>query len=265
MTTPRQEQQRRVSGTLAHAIATFGPYDLYVLCISVFAVLVLAADSLLSLSAGAHDVLEFTDTVLCALFLADFVRNLIKSRDRLRYFMRGGWLDLISSIPTIGVLRIGRLVRIARIVRILRAIRSIRTIGQVITRHRKESAIAAAALTTVLLIMFASLAILQFEQTQEANIKSGSDALWWAFATVTTVGYGDRYPVTFEGRVVAAALMAAGVALFGTLSGLVATWFLHGEYKEETDQIADLSGEVAKLRQLLEAKLRPEAPSTSTD
>jgi voltage-gated potassium channel len=247
-----KNQPSKGAETFSNAVALFGPYDFYMLVISTFSIIVLATDSLLNVPVGVHEVLAYTDTALCGLFFMDFLRSFGRAPNRLRYFATGGWLDLASSIPTINLFRLGRLVRIARIVRLLRAARSVRTIGQVITRHRKESALAAAALVTVLLIVFASLAILQFEQTSEANIRTGGDALWWAFATITTVGYGDRFPVTPEGRLVAATLMAAGVALFGTLSGLVASWFLHGEEKEEIDQIELLTKEVARLGTLLE-------------
>jgi voltage-gated potassium channel len=60
----------------------------------------------------------------------------------------------------------------------------------------------------------------------ESNIKSAEDAVWWTFATITTVGYGDNFPVTSERRVVAAVLTCSGVRLFGTLSGFLAAWFL---------------------------------------
>ena len=67
---------------------------------------------------------------------------------------------------------------------------------------------------------------MSFEDVPEANIKGVEDAIWWAFVTITTVGYGDRFPVTSEGRLIGALLMTAGVGLFGTFSGFVASWFL---------------------------------------
>jgi voltage-gated potassium channel len=235
------------------AIALFGPYELYMLGISVFSLGVIAADVLLPLSDGAAQVLTLTDTFLCVLFLADFGRNVWRSPDRLRYLVRGGWLDLVSSIPTIGWLRWGRVARIARIVRLLRAVRSARTIGMIVSRHRKESTLLAAGVVCLVLTVFASLAILQFETDPESNIRNGGDAVWWAFATITTVGYGDHYPVTLEGRFIASILMAAGVGLFGILSGLVASWFLsedeeEGESSELLDRIERLSSEIAQLR-----------------
>jgi voltage-gated potassium channel len=77
-----------------------------------------------------------------------------------------------------------------------------------------------------LLIIFSSIAILQVEKDPASNIKSAEDAIWWAYVTITTVGYGDKYPVTTEGRVIAAVLMTAGVGLFGTFTAYVASWFV---------------------------------------
>lgn len=240
---------------------TFGPYDLYILALSILAIVVLAADSLLTLDGDVHEVLGYFDTGLCVLFFADFLRNLWKAPDRFRYLYRSGWLDLLSSLPSFDLFRLGRLSRITRIIRLLRAVRSVRTIGQTITRHRQESAIAAAALVTIILVLFASIAVLQFERHPDANIVTAGDAVWWAFATITTVGYGDRFPVTLEGRLVAAILMAAGVALFGTLSALVASWFLHPETTAaEAEPVEALRAEIAELRAMLERRFEEPAP-----
>ena len=76
--------------------------------------------------------------------------------------------------------------------------------------------------------------MLVFETDKDSNIKTAGDAIWWSVTTVTTVGYGDRYPVTFEGRVLAMGLMVAGVGLFSVMSGLVASMFL-GQRPEENE------------------------------
>lgn len=260
--------------SLTYLVETFGPYELYMLVLSLFSLFVLAADTLLSLSTSAHDVLSVTDTVLCVLFLADFARNLVKAQRRGRYFLREGWLDLLSSIPAVDWFRLGRISRVARIIRLIRAVRSVRTVGLVLSRRRQESALLAATVVTIVLTVFASLAVLQFEQHPDANITSGGDALWWAFATITTVGYGDRFPVTLEGRLIAAMLMAAGVALFGTLSGLVASWFLHGGRppdESEPDlsrlegQVAHLTAMVAQLQHTPDGGLHDDPPDPSRD
>jgi voltage-gated potassium channel len=103
-----------------------------------------------------------------------------------------------------------------------------------------------------LLAVLGSIAVLHFETVDGANIKSAEDALWWATVTITTVGYGDRYPVTTEGRIVGTLLMTAGVGLFGVFSGFVAAWFLSSGQKKEEDELASVRHELAALRRLLE-------------
>jgi voltage-gated potassium channel len=83
------------------------------------------------------------------------------------------------------------------------------------------------------MLIFGSISILQVEIVPESNIKTASDAIWWAFVTITTVGYGDKFPVTNEGRIIAAFLMITGVALFGTFTGFIAAWFMGDKAKKE--------------------------------
>jgi voltage-gated potassium channel len=73
------------------------------------------------------------------------------------------------------------------------------------------------------MVLFSSIAILQFETTAESNIKTAEDAIWWSYTTLTTVGYGDKYPVTTEGRLIAMILMTTGVGLCGTFAGYIAS------------------------------------------
>jgi voltage-gated potassium channel len=81
--------------------------------------------------------------------------------------------------------------------------------------------------TTLLLVGIASLAVLDAEQNApKSNIHTIGDALWWSFTTITTVGYGDYFPVTLTGRLVAVGLMGSGVALLGTVTALLAQWFV---------------------------------------
>jgi hypothetical protein len=140
-----------------------------------------------------------------------------------RAYWRWGWIDLISSIPAIAFLRWGRLIRVIRIVRVLRAFRSTRAIMCHLFEDPARGSAFTVALATFTLVVFGSVVILNVEGgASGATIENASDALWWAFVTVTTVGYGDHVPVTDLGRFVAALLMAAGVGLFGTLTAYLA-------------------------------------------
>jgi voltage-gated potassium channel len=85
-------------------------------------------------------------------------------------------------------------------------------------------------------------------------------AVWWAVLTLTTVGYGDRYPITGEGRAVATLLMVAGVGLFGTFSGYVASWFLVPTEKRQESEVSELRAEIMALRTLIEQRSEARRP-----
>jgi voltage-gated potassium channel len=236
-------------------------YLLYVLALSVLALGLLAASLLLHPDPGTAAILQWADTGICVLFFADFVLTLVRARDPVRYLVTWGWLDLASSIPMLPLLRLGRVARIVRVIRVFRALRSVRVLATFILQHRAQSTVGAAGLVALLMLVFGSIAILQFEQGPEANIHGPQDALWWSVVTLTTVGYGDRYPVTPEGRVVAAILMIAGVGLFGTLSGFVASWFLSPGEEAQESELAALRRELRELRELVAGRARSASPA----
>jgi voltage-gated potassium channel len=83
------------------------------------------------------------------------------------------------------------------------------------------------ALSAAFISYIAAIQITLSERTVEgSNIKTFSDGLWWAVTTVTTVGYGDRYPTTTEGRLLAVLLMVTGISLVGVITASVAAWFV---------------------------------------
>jgi voltage-gated potassium channel len=90
-----------------------------------------------------------------------------------------------------------------------------------------------------MMVIFSSVAILQVEDDPTGNIKTAEDALWWSYVTITTVGYGDKYLVTSEGRLIAAFLMTAGVGLSGTFTGYVASWFVEERNDGHEDGASD--------------------------
>jgi voltage-gated potassium channel len=177
--------------------------------------------------------------------------------------MTWGWLDLLSSIPAAGFFRFARAARIVRLLRVLRVARSARVLSSVILEKRAQSGLLAAGLASVLLIVSTSIAILHVEKSPEANIRTAEDAIWWAVTTMTTVGYGDRYPISAEGRLVAGFLMVAGVGLFGIVSGFVAAWFLNPTGQKESSEHAAIQQELAEIRRQLANVLARAADTTS--
>lgn len=148
-------------------------------------------------------------------FAVDFVVRLTLAQERGRYAARH-WYDVVLiSLPMLRPLRLLRLLAFARILN--------RTAVGGLAGRVTTYVIGA----TVMSVALGAIAILDAEQDASgANIKTIGDALWWAVTTVTTVGYGDRYPVTTTGRFVAVALMMMGIALVGAVTAAVASWFV---------------------------------------
>lgn len=224
------------------------------LALCLFALVALAVETLTPLAPATRQILEYADTAVCILFFSDFVVQLATAPNRWHYFTRWGWVDLLSSVPMVNAFRIGRAARVMRILRVLRGVRSTKLLAAFLLDRRAEGTFLAAALVSLLLVVFASVAIVQFEHVEGSNITSAQDAIWWSIVTITTVGYGDRYPITGEGRVIAALLMTAGVGLFGIVSGFVASWFLAPARKEQESELHELRMDIINLRQLLETR-----------
>lgn len=210
-----------------------GFLNLLILALSIYVLVALLVDTLFQLPSEISRLLNIADNIICGVFLFDFSVRLYKAKSKLN-FMKWGWIDLLSSIPTLDFMRAGRMLRLIRLLRILRAFRSTKHLVQYIFKRRTQGALTAAAIIAVLMIIFSSIAILQVEVDSNSNIKSAEDAIWWAYVTITTVGYGDKFPVTTEGRIIASLLMTVGVGLFGTFTAYLASWFV-GENKKEED------------------------------
>lgn len=201
------------------------PLNIIIIILSIYVLLELLISSFLKPPHEVAKLLDYIDDVICIIFLIEFTVRFFKAENKLK-FMKWCWIDLISSIPTFGFLRAGRAFRLIRLLRILRAFRSAKHLIHHIYKNKTQGAFTTVAVIAILMVIFSAISILQVETTPESNIKTAEDALWWAYVTVTTVGYGDKYPVTTEGRIIAAALMTVGVGLFGTFTAFLASWFV---------------------------------------
>jgi voltage-gated potassium channel len=230
-----------------------GVFQILLLALSVYVLIALLIEAVVPISASSRSILVYVDDAICCIFLYDFCYRFARAERKLR-FLRWGWIDLVSSIPAISVLRIGRAVRVIRVLRLARGFRSVRTIGRVLFAHRAKGTLATAVFLSILLIVFSSITILHTENGPDSNIRGPEDALWWSVVTITTVGYGDRFPTTTEGRVIGAILMLSGVGLFAVLSGAFAAWFTDTRHEVNkpqefaSEQLMVLIEEVRALR-----------------
>jgi voltage-gated potassium channel len=203
-------------------------FNILILILSIYTLLSLVISTAFDLSNELTTLLNYIDNLICLLFLVDFFIRFKQSDNKLN-FIKWGWIDLIASIPTIDILRAGRVLRIIRLVRVFRALKSTKLIYEHLNKNKKQSALTSVAMISFLMIIFSSISILQFEKDLNSNIKTAEDAIWWSYVTITTVGYGDKFPITTEGRVIGAILMTAGVGIFGTFTALVSSWFMENK------------------------------------
>jgi voltage-gated potassium channel len=204
-------------------------YEIFILVITVVSLGIMVG-MLLPLDEQTHTVLDFYDNLICFIFLGDFAYNISGSHPRSEYFIRQrGWLDLIGSIPSLGISRYAAVLRLARLSRLARISRLLRGKGQKalisdVIHNRSRYALFLTILMAILVMTISSVLVLQFEgRSPDANITTGGDALWWALVTITTVGYGDYYPVTSLGRLTAAVVMFSGVGIIGALASILAS------------------------------------------
>ena len=130
-------------------------------------------------------------------------------------FIRQNWLALLALL-----LPAFRALRVLRVVIVLRGL-------QPFLRTRSSRVGTIVGVTFPLILYTAALSVLEAERYAEgSNITNFLDAIWWAIASVTTVGYGDKFPVTGDGRLIATFLMVIGIGLFSALTALLAAWVM---------------------------------------
>jgi voltage-gated potassium channel len=250
-------------------------YNIFILVLTILSLLVMVV-LLLPLSDETIKLLSVYDNLICVIFLIDFFMNLKNAPKKSDYFIgERGWLDLLGSIPSLGLLtnagkymgllRLARLSRLARIARLLRG-ENRKTLVKDILENRSRYATFLTILLTIIVLTVSSVLVLQFEsQSPDANITTGGDAFWYSIVTITTVGYGDFYPVTAAGRITAMFIMFMGVGIIGALASILASLLVGGSPapdEEEApeaepaptveDELAAIKHELAELRQLLE-------------
>lgn len=169
-------------------------------------------------------------------FLVDYLANLLLAPQRWQWF-RSHLLDfLIVLLPMLRPLRLLRLLTLLNVLQ--------RTAGAAF----RGSVVVYVAGASVLLVFVAALAVLDVERSApDANLTGFGDALWWAFVTMTTVGYGDYAPVTGTGRLIAAVLMLSGIALLGVVTATLASWIVERISAQEQGSQAATQAEITAL------------------
>jgi voltage-gated potassium channel len=209
-------------------------YNIFILVLTILSLAIMVL-LLVPLAPNVHDALTVYDNAVCFIFLGDFALNMARASRKRDYFIgQRGWLDLLGSIPSLGLVvgeagrlvglfRLARLSRLARITRLLRGDNKNALINDIV-QNRGQYAVFITILSAFIVLVVTSILVLVFESySPDANITTGGDALWWGIVTITTVGYGDFYPVTLLGRITGVFVMFAGVGIIGALASILAS------------------------------------------
>lgn len=203
------------------------------------------------------NVIYIINGFMMPIFLGDFFYRLFTTRNKSDYFWRNfGWADLFSSLP-FPQLKILRLFRLWRVVRLFTRFGARHLLTE-FTQHRAENALLLVIFLVMCVLEFGAMAVLKAETASpDANITDASDAIWWAYVTITTVGYGDHFPTTNWGRIVGILVMTAGVGLFGTLAGFLSGKLLNpptAKKRPAAPESTDPKTRIAELKRLIEAQ-----------
>ncbi len=186
-------------------------------------------------------ICNWIDWVTWALFALDYFVRLVLSDDRLRYLLHH-WLDLlIVALP---------LLRPLRLLRLLPLISVLNRRATMLLRGRVAMYV---AVGSTLIALVAALTVLSVERGRPgANIENFGDAVWWAAETMTTVGYGDVFPVTAWGRTIAVGLMICGIGLLGTVTATLASWLVENVSATQESDTTRLLARIDRLEAKIE-------------
>ena len=211
---------------------------------------------LLPLPDDAKIVLRTVNLAISVVLWADFIYLLRKSPVK-RTFMVGqhGWMVLLGSIPMLRFLRI-----IWFHLTLKKSDYTLRDfLAGIVVKQDAGGTLLSVLFVAIVLFEVAVVAILSFEETAPgSNITSISDAFWWASTTVTTGGFGDKYPVSQGGRLIAVLLMILGLALFSVITGSLAEWFRGRQLQpalERGGEAPATATAVAEIKHLLEQQM----------
>jgi voltage-gated potassium channel len=232
--------------------ASSSTYEIFILVLGVSSLITLAALLFLPLSAHVKGSLLVVGNGTSLVFLADFIRSLRRAPNRKVYFRTWGWLDLLGGIPGVPLLRLARIGRITRAVRFLRTMKSDDMVHDLTARPAQNTLLATVVVSLLAFLVASSLVVDLEKGVPGANIETADDGIWWAFVTITTVGFGDYYPVSRGGRFLAAVLMSVGVGVFGVLTSYLARTFLRRGEEQTGDELVAIRAELADLRRLIE-------------
>ncbi len=205
-------------------------FDLIVISLIIYSIITLSIETLPNLSGQTRSFLAYSEIVITLIFTFEYFLRILAAKNKVKYiFSFYGIIDLIAIIPfylSLGVdlrgARAFRLFRIFRILKLARYSKAMNRLGEAFLDTKEETTLF--FVTTLILLYLASVGIYFFEhQAQPQHFQSILHSLWWSVATLTTVGYGDVYPITVGGKLFTFVILMIGLGVIAVPAGLVAS------------------------------------------
>lgn len=228
-------------------------YELFILLLSLVSIINLIfvwVNFFVEVSPLSLSVVEIVNAILTIFFLIDFSYRIFTTSSKSHYFFKNwGWADLLACVPAFRIFRVFRIFRAVRLMRIFGA----KNMVNEVVNNRAGSALYLAIFGIIVVAETASIVVVNVESADPAaNITTAGDAMWWVFVTLTTVGYGDQYPVTPVGRIAGIFVMFSGVALIGVLASFLSNFFLATPKKAGNEYApTDPKAKLIELKSLL--------------
>ncbi|WP_089725394.1 ion transporter [Candidatus Thiosymbion oneisti] len=205
-------------------------FDLIVQALILFSVITFSIETLPDLDAGTRKLLEVTEVIIAIIFTCEYFLRLYVAERKMSYALSFyGLIDLIAIVPfyllpgvDLRSLRLFRLLSLFRLMKLLRYNKAIHQLSRALTIAREE--IILFSLITLMLLYLSAVGIYYFEnEAQPETFKSIFHSLWWAVATLSTVGYGDMYPITIGGKLFTFIILMLGLCIVAIPTGLLAS------------------------------------------
>lgn len=206
-------------------------YEIIFTLLAIIAVIITLLDLTETINLSTNNILNTLDIAIFYIFIFDYVVRLIISKDK-KDFFKNNIPDLVAIIPfnsLFKVFRIAKLLRLAKLTKMTKLLKLARFIGVLARLNKKIKGVLKtnglnhALWFTLIVILLSAIGIYVAEPT---TVKTFDNALWWSFVTATTVGYGDIFPTTQIGRIIAGILMLTGIGTIGMITGSISTYFM---------------------------------------
>ncbi len=205
--------------------------DILMVSLALVSAGLLAFEYSVPLSPSEIALIDRIDIAIALVFLSEFLIRFFTAPHKGNFF-KMYWWELLACIPiTSQTTQALRVLRLLRLIRLLRLSKGFREIFEYLEKFFKQTHVLYIIITWLLILLAGMAAFYAFEHSLNPQHPTLFDSLWWAMATITTVGYGDLYPVTFAGRIVGMFLMLAGIGTTGIFTALIASFFIRDRSK----------------------------------